>query len=507
MIDDSDGNNKIKLGSLVLMIFSAIFGFSNAQTAFYQMGYASVIWYVIAALFFFLPSALMFAEYGASFKEAKGGIYSWLQGSVGDKTAFVGTFIWLSAWIVWLVSSTQFFLVSISTMLFGRDTTQGWHIFNLSSNKTLGILSILVILVVTLIASMGLDKISKIASFGGIFAFGVSVLFVLASIAVVVMHHGQLAQPINGIHGLTHSPNASFATPIAIISFLVYAIFAYGGLETTSGVIDSVDKPGKTYPRALIISMILMTLIYVVCIFACGASANWHHLLGKSSVNLANVEYVLINNLGYEFGRGIGLSSSAALMMGKYFSQFTGLSDVLCGIGAAFVMIYSPIKSFVLGCESEFMPKKMKKLNKHGMPAFSMWMQAIVVCGILFFTAFGGNSASSFYTILTDMMNVSSAVPYLFLVGAFPFFKLKQNIDRPFVFYKRKSTAMIVSIIVWIVLALGILFTCVQPILDHDYMTAFWTAFGPVLFGAVAWIYYTIREIKDKRQNKITDLN
>ena len=93
---DVDGQataKKIKCGSLVLMIFSAIFGFSNSITAFYQMGYSSVIWYVIAALAFFLPSALMFAEYGASFKEAKGGIYSWLKGSTNEKVAFIGTFI------------------------------------------------------------------------------------------------------------------------------------------------------------------------------------------------------------------------------------------------------------------------------------------------------------------------------------------------------------------------------------------------------------------------------
>ncbi|NRN90189.1 hypothetical protein IMAU30143_01908 [Lactobacillus helveticus] len=38
-----DNHVKIKLGSLVLMIFSSIFGFSNSLTAFYQMEYASII--------------------------------------------------------------------------------------------------------------------------------------------------------------------------------------------------------------------------------------------------------------------------------------------------------------------------------------------------------------------------------------------------------------------------------------------------------------------------------
>lgn len=133
-MDSQSSNTKIKLGALVLMIFSSIFGFSNSLTAFYQMGYASIIWYIVTAVLFFLPSALMFAEYGASFKAARGGIFSWLRGSIGEKPAFIGTFIWLAAWVIWLVSSTQFFLVSVSTMISGHDQTQTWHLFGLSAN-------------------------------------------------------------------------------------------------------------------------------------------------------------------------------------------------------------------------------------------------------------------------------------------------------------------------------------------------------------------------------------
>ena len=91
---DKKNDVKLKTGALVLMIFSAIFGFSNSLTAYYQMGYASILWYILTAVLFFIPSALMFAEYGATFKGAKGGIFSWLRGSVSERTAFIGTFIW-----------------------------------------------------------------------------------------------------------------------------------------------------------------------------------------------------------------------------------------------------------------------------------------------------------------------------------------------------------------------------------------------------------------------------
>lgn len=247
---------KIKLGSLVLMIFSSIFGFSNSLTAYYQMGYSSIIWYIVTAILFFLPSALIFAEYGATFKGAKGGIFSWLQGSTNEKVAFIGTFIWLSAWVIWLVSSTQFFLVSVSTAVFGHDTTQSWHLGALSSTQLLGVLEVVFLVIVTLCASKGIDKIEVVNNIGGVFTLAIAIGFTVVSLLVFILNKGQLAEPVNPAT-LTHSPNTAFQSPIAVVSFIVYALFAYGGLETTSGVIDSVDKPEKTYPRALVTAMIM----------------------------------------------------------------------------------------------------------------------------------------------------------------------------------------------------------------------------------------------------------
>ena len=81
---------------LVTMIITAIFGFGNVSNAYLQMGYGSIIWYALAGICFFFPCGLMMAEYGSTFKDAKGGIYSWLAGSVGERIAFVCTFVWFS---------------------------------------------------------------------------------------------------------------------------------------------------------------------------------------------------------------------------------------------------------------------------------------------------------------------------------------------------------------------------------------------------------------------------
>ena len=81
-----ENKKKITTFGLVMMIITAIFGFGNVSNAYAQMGYGSIIWYILAGVCFFFPCGLMMAEYGSAFKDAKGGIYSWLAESINRRT-------------------------------------------------------------------------------------------------------------------------------------------------------------------------------------------------------------------------------------------------------------------------------------------------------------------------------------------------------------------------------------------------------------------------------------
>ncbi|PWG00888.1 glutamate/gamma-aminobutyrate family transporter YjeM [Levilactobacillus bambusae] len=489
-----DTKKQITLAGLVLMIFSTIYGFANTTIAFDQMGYASIIWYVFAAIFFFLPVAMMFAEYGSTFKEAKGGIYTWLSESISEKWAFIGTFIWLASWIVWMVSTSSKVWIPLSTMIFGSDKTQTWSLFGLNSTQTIGILAILWIILVTFSVTRGVDSIKRVTSVGGTFVMALTIIFWLSSLLLLVLNHGALQQPINGLNSFIQSPNPGFQSPIAVISFVVYAIFAYAGMESMGGVIDSMKNPARDFPLGMLIATGVITVLYSVSIFFWGVSTNWHQVLGGHTVNLGNITYVLMNNLGFEVGRSMGLSTAVAVSMGQWIARFTGLSMFLAYTGSFFVLTYSPLKSFILGTDPKLWPKKMTTINKNGVPAYAMWLQAVVVVIIIFFISFGGSNAQGFYQILTDMGNISTSTPYLFLVGAFPFFKRRQDLERPFVFYKTRGLTNSIVAIVMTILILGIGFTILQPVLVGDWKTAFWTVIGPVFFGAVAWIFYNWSE-------------
>jgi len=294
---------------------------------------------------------------------------------------------------------------------------------------------------------------------------------------------------------------------MALLSFVTYAVFAYAGMESMGGITDSMEKPEKTFPKGLIISTIAITIMYSLSIFLWGISANWTQVLGKSQVNLGNITYVLMNNLGLVLGKAMGLSGAASLTMGHVLARLTGLSMFMAYLGSFFVLVYSPLKSFIVGSSPKLWPARMTKLNKAGMPGYAMWVQAIVVAVFIFLVAFGGNAANEFYLILTDMGNVSTSFPYLFLIGAFPFFKRRTDLERPFVIFKSRLWTNVIVTVVLIILVGGIGFTCLQPILDHDYMTAFWTIIGPIFFGAVAWIFYYNAQKRASKDERPADEN
>lgn len=485
-----ENQKKMSVSALVLMIFASIFGLGNVTTAYFQMGYGAIIWYIAGALLFFIPTSLMFAEYGSALKESQGGIYSWLEVSIGEKPAFIGAFVWYAAWVITLVSQFSTICIPFSGFIFGKDVTQSWHFLGFNSTETLGLIGILFLIMITFLATRGFDKIEKMASASGTVIIAISVLFIIASLLMLLVNHGHLAQPMTA-HALVSSPNPQFRSPIAILSFFVYAVFAYAGMETMGGTIDRVEKPEKNFPKGIILAGIGMILIYALGIFLWGVTANWHKVLGTDSTNLGNITLVLMQNLGYTIGREVfHLPIHQAIIMGQWTDRLIGFEEVMSLFGSMTVLIYSPLKTILLGSPKRLWPEKLTKLNKNKMPAFAMWMQALVMGVIIFGVAFGGKSAQQFYTVLTDMNNITSSVPYLFLIFAFPFFKRVKNLNRSFEIYKNQRLTNTICMISWVTIFFGIIFTIIQPVLQHDTYTAFWTAFGPVFFALVGWLFY-----------------
>ncbi|HHT1572938.1 TPA: glutamate/gamma-aminobutyrate family transporter YjeM [Klebsiella aerogenes] len=483
---------KMSLIGLILMIFTSVFGFANSPSAFYLMGYSAMPFYLFSALFFFIPFALMMAEMGSAYRKEEGGIYSWMKRSVGPRFAFIGTFMWFSSYVVWMVSTAAKIWVPFSTFLFGADKTQSWAFAGLTSTQTVGVLAACWMVLVTLVAAKGINKIAKITAVGGIAVMCLNLVLLLVSGAILLLNGGHFAQPLD----FTASPNPGYQSGLAMLSFVVFAIFAYGGIEAVGGLVDKTVKPEKNFAKGIIIAALVISIGYSLAIVLWGVSANWQQVLSNRSTNLGNITYVLMTSLGATLGQALHLSPQAAALTGVWFARITGLSMFLAYIGAFFTLSYSPLKAIIQGTPKALWPTMMTKVNGNGMPANAMWLQCLLVSLFILLVSFGGDTASAFYNKLTLMANVSMTLPYLFLAIAFPFFKAQAELDRPFVMFKSRISTLLATTIVVLVVAFANIFTVIQPVMDSgDWNSTLWMVGGPIFFSLLALgIYENYRQ-------------
>lgn len=482
--------DKLTLISLILMIFTSVFGFNNMPRSFFLMGYGAIPWYALSAITFFVPFAFMMAEFGAAFKNEKGGIYSWMKASVGPKFAFMGTFMWYASNIIWMVNVGSGIWVVFSNAIFGKDTTATWSLFGLSSTQTLGVLGVFWIVMVTFLSSKGLDKIKKVASVGGTAVALLNVFLIVGAFAVLIGNHGQLAQPINSLADFAVSPNPKYGSLIATFGFVVFAIFAYGGIEVSAGLVDQTENPEKTFPKGIAIAAGIIAVAYSCGIFLVGIFTNWKSVLAVKGVHMGNVSYVIMNNLGYQFGHTFGFSEAMSVQMGNMVARYVGISMLLALTGCFFTLSYAPLKQMIEGTPKALWPGKIGEVTDN-MPKAAMWAQCVAVCAMIALVAFGGDAAAAFFAKLVLMTNVAMTIPYMFLSIAFIGFKRKQEIVKPFVVFKNYQFSVFMAVVVTFTVGFANFFTIIQPATEGDMSSTIWSIAGPVFFSIVALILYS----------------
>lgn len=69
--------------------------------------------------------------------------------------------------MIWQVMISQKICITVSTVLFGHDTTGSWNLLGLGSTLTVALISVLMVVAITWFVSHGMDSIAKISTIGG----------------------------------------------------------------------------------------------------------------------------------------------------------------------------------------------------------------------------------------------------------------------------------------------------------------------------------------------------
>ena len=311
-----------------------------------------------------------------------------------------------------------------------------------------------------------------------------------------MLNKGQFKEPITSAMSFVNSPNPAYQSTISMLSFLVFALFAYGGIEAVSGLVDQTENPEKTFPKGILIAAAVISVGYSLGIFLIGIFTNWAGSLSGENVNMANIAYVVMNNLGYSLGDAMGLSNSVSIQLGNWVARFVGLSMFLALTGAFFTLSYAPLKQLIEGTPTKFWPGKMSIIDKNDMPIKAMSVQTTIVAVMVLFISMGGSSAKAFFRLLVDMTNVAMTLPYLFLAIAYISFRKRDYIEKPFLMLKNKTFAIITGYVVAAVVGFANLFTIIEPALNGNYTSTMAMIAGPIIFMIVALVIYANGEKK-----------
>lgn len=359
--------NVIAVDSLRGLPFSAAYGFSL------------VFYYLFAAIIFFLPTALVSAELATGWPN-KGGVYIWVREAFGEFWGFV--VIWLQ-WvynIVWYPTILAFMAGTLA-YLFNPNLVES-KVYMLS-----------VILIVfwsaTLLNCFGMRLSSMVSTIGALMGtlFPMLFIIILGIIWIVQGHPIHITFSVESfLPDLTHAGN---------LSFLLAVFFALVGMEMSAVHADEVKNPGKTFPKAILISSIIILLSLVLSSLAIAI------VVPNDALNVVTglVQAYKI------FFDSYGLSWMTPVM---------AILIVLGAIGCVAAWVIGPTKGLLVAVIDGNAPQFLGKINRHGVPTTILFLQAII-CTIMCVVFFLMPTVSSSYWVLTAITGQLAMFVYVAL--------------------------------------------------------------------------------------------
>ncbi len=421
---------KIGLSSLIFMNVSALYGIrwiAKSTSASFGLGLGAIPMWFIFAILYFIPGALICAELASTYKSKDGGLHDWVVEAYGEKYGFMVSWLNWTAKLFWYSSFLTFLAINVSYAI----GNQG-----LADNK-------IFVLVLSLIVFWGLSFIStKDIKFAKLFtntgALGSTIpsilIIVFAFLAVVVLKKIPSASTYT-VETITPDFNPNSLVAISAI------IFGFTGAETLANFITQIDKPEKNFPKAVIVSALIVATLYVL-----GSIA----ITSLMSPNEITASKGILDSLAV---------ACEALGIPAVFIQVIAAGIAISVLGAIVLYIASPIKMLFGSVNEGIFPKKLTKINEHNVPANAVMFQAVLVSSILTLTALLPN-VDTIYNILVTMTALTSLFPYVLLFLSY--IKLRKdnkNIERDYTMTKNDFVAINIGRFLLVVTLLGVILT------------------------------------------------
>ncbi len=356
-------------------------------------GTSSISLWVLAAVFFFLPGALVINELSSRFPE-EGGLYVWSREAFGDFHGFI------AGWTYWIYTVFYFpglllASASMSAYIIGGRGAE------LAQNRTfLLTVSLAMLLVAVLLNIIGLNVGKWLQNAGGVGTY-VPLLMLGAVAALVVLRHGSV----------THFTLANMmpAWNWDTVNFWSQIAFAFTGLELVSAMSEEIRDPRRTLPRAAFGASALIALMYIAGTFAILALVPAADLDPQSGVFHA----ITLGSIALKIGL-LGVLAAILVTVGNA----GGVGSTVAGIARV---------PFVVGID-RYLPAAFGKIHpRWKTPYISILVQAIV-SGVILLVSQINDSTRGAYQFLIDAAIILYFIPFLYMFAAV--IKLAHRRDR-----------------------------------------------------------------------------
>jgi amino acid transporter len=346
-------------------------------------GTSSISLWLIAAVFFFVPTAMVINELSSRFPE-EGGLYVWAKEAFGDFHGFV------AGWNYWIYTVFYFpGLLLASAAMSAYIIGEGGG--TLAQNRTfLLVVSVGYLLAAVILNIIGLNVGKWLQNAGGVSTY--APLVILASIAAILWpRHGSVT------HFTVSNmlPHWNWDT----VNFWSQIAFAFTGLELVSAMSAEIRDPRRTLPRAVFAAGALIALMYIVGTVAVLVLVPAPDVSATSGVFHAITVGAIALRIGF-----VGILAAILVTVGNA----GGVGSTVAGIARV---------PFVVGID-QYLPKAFGKIHpRWKTPYVSIIVQA-VASGVILLLSQVSETTRGAYQGLVDVAIILYFIPFLYMYAA-----------------------------------------------------------------------------------------
>ena len=346
-------------------------------------GTSSISLWLIAAIFFFVPTAMVINELSSRFPE-EGGLYVWAKEAFGDFHGFI------AGWNYWIYTVFYFpglLLASaaMSAYIVGENGA------TLAQDRTfLLLVSLGLLLVAVILNIIGLNIGKWLQNAGGVSTY--LPLFILIVIAgVLALRHGSV----------THFTRANIwpTWDWDTVNFWSQIAFAFTGLELVSAMSAEIRDPRRTLPRAVYAAGVSIALIYILGTIGVLALVPAPDVSATAGVFHAITVGAIALKIGF-----VGILAAMLVTVGNA----GGVGSTVAGIARV---------PFVVGID-RYLPSAFGKIHPRWKTPYVAIIVQAVVSGAILLVSQVSETTRGAYQGLVDVAIILYFIPFLYMYAA-----------------------------------------------------------------------------------------